>query len=468
MNKVTRGEKVLNKLVSEGTISKCGSDWLIAAIDPFHDKQLASLQGWPDLESGSSVVRCIKQSVTVARPSTVPATDNWDAHVIQWPWLTGAYANGFSATATRAGQIFTYPNPPATTAPVGGLQIFGMPANTDLSILQAGNVRQIGRLDMDPDYTQGAGRVIGMGFEVHNTTSQLNIQGAVCVYRMMANSRLPTLFVGTQAGGAATYPITGVPVRFPPSNLQQALLLQGSRQWEAKEGCYCVSAFNDAENPAYPIVPTVPIIPAVDDREGAGSLGAFNFANPGVVVAGTTTAASPELRVHPIHQSGAIFSGLSPTTTLTVNWNVYYESFPALSQLDILPLASPSCEYDPDALDLFERILQDLPVGVMVKENGLGDWFLGAISDAAKFVSPLLTATGNPLAMGAGVLTKYIGDTAGNYAKRSNPPSTWETESGGPNDNSTRKAKPKQKAKQTQAQPRKQNKNNGTKPKGGK
>lgn len=434
MNRVTRGEKILDRLVNEGTVSRCGADWLIAAIDPFHDKQLANLTGWPDLESGNSVVRCVKQSVTIARPATVPSTDNWDAHILMWPWLNSGrnLPAQFTSTVARSGQNFTY-NQATPYGPVGGVQAFGMAAGSDLNILQAGTCREIGAMDLSNTYTAGAGRLVGMGFEVHNTTAELNKQGAVCVYRQMANSRSPSTFNGLDGTGAITklYSLTGIPVRFPPLNTAQALLVQGSRQWDAKEGCYVVAAFNDAENPAYPIQPMVPIISAsgTDDLEGAVSTSAFNFPRTSVALVGESETldlqSAPNLRVHPVHQSGAIFTGLSPTTTLTINWNVYYESFPGLSQLDILPLARPSCEYDPDALDLFERILQDLPVGVKVIENGLGDWFLGAISDAAKFVSPLLMSSGNPLAMGVGAVTKYIGDTAGNYAKQ-NAPSTWE------------------------------------------
>lgn len=428
MNRVTRGEKVLERLANEGAISHCGADWLVAAIDPFHDKQLAHLQGWPDLESGSSVVRCIKQSITVAVPPTVVAGSNWDCHVIMWPWLSGL-GNPYSVSTGRAGQSFTYAAPFIVASPIGGLQVYGMPAGDPLSLMQTGNVRQIGRIDVDNQFTQGSGRLCGMGFEVHNTTSQLNIQGAVAVYRQMANSRSPNTFVGTSGG--TQYPFSGVPVRAPPATLANALLLQGSRQWEAKDGCYVVAAFNDAENPAFPIQPMSPVIigGGLDDLETVVSTNAINFLNPGVILAGTTIASAPAIRVHPVHQSGAIFTGLSYSTTLTLNYNVFYESFPGLAQVEILPLASPSCEFDPDALDLFERILQDLPVGVKVRENGLGDWFLGAITDAAKFLGPAISSIPHPIAQGAGALIKYAGDTMAGYRDKV-PPNSWESEGG--------------------------------------
>lgn len=411
MNKVTRGEKVLQRLVDQGQISSCGRDWLIAAVDPFHDKQLANLRGWPDLESGSSVIRCIKQSMTITVPTFVPAGTNWDCHIVQWPWLNGSGTplgtGSFAVSVTRQGQVFQMPLPIVNSGQVGGLQAYGCTAGTNMNIVGTGNGTSIGRLDIDPQFTQGAGRLVGMGFEVHNTTSQLNVQGACAVWRQMALNPSANTWQGFDA---TNYTFSGTPVRFPPKNLAESLLLQGSRQWEAREGCYVVSAFNDADNPAKPIQPTAPVIMGslFDDLEGAVATTPINYPIPGPAVGISGLRPVQSYRVHPIHQSGAIFSGLSYTTSLVVNWNVYYESFPALSQIEILPLAAPSCEYDPDALDLFERILQDLPVGVKVKENGLGDWFMGAVSDAAKFISPLLKVVPT-VGPGLSAIADYVG-----------------------------------------------------------
>ncbi len=428
MNRVTRGEKIVQRLVDDGAISRCGADWLVAAVDPFHDKQLANLQGWPDLQTGSSVVRFIKQSVTVAVPSTVPNGSNWDCHIVQWPWLNPSLGT-FSTSVNRLGQTYTYNSPVINFAQVGGLQAYGAVSGDPLSIMLQNSTRIVGSLSIDPTYTQGAGRLIGLGFEVHNTTSQLNLQGSVCVYRQMALGVQPNTFKGNSVPAGTSFTYTGVPVRYPPATLANALLLQGSRQWEAKEGCYVVAAFDDCENPAKPMQPMAPVIlgSGQDDLEGATSTAAINAVNPGATIGTYTDASCPNMRVHPIQQSGAIFTGLSYTSTLTINWNVIYESFPALSQVDILPLATPSCEYDPDAMDLYERIIQDMPVGVMVKENGLGDWFLGAVSDAAKFVSPLMKTV--PYAAPFAPLVEYVGNTAASYRDK-NPPNTWEKESG--------------------------------------
>jgi len=405
-DKVTRGEQFLNRIMNDGLISEQGKDWLIVKVDPFHDKQLKNLAGAPDAQTGASVVRFIKQSMTLQAPPGT--TTNWDCHVIQWPWLManqGANSTGNFSPTPRVGQVML----PATLStvqngPVGGLQAFFVPPGDDLQITQppASSV-QIGRLDVPQAYTEGVSRLLSMGFEVHNTTSQLNVQGSACVYRQMSNDNKDVSWtIVDTVGVTPNYTFFDGPlVRYPPSNLSEAMLLSGTRQWEAKEGCYCVAAFFSAEDRATAVEPGCPVIGGdlAVDLEGVVNTTLVNMPIPSLATAGgTNVRAVPSFRVYNVHQSGAIFTGLSASTTLTVNWNVIIETFPDSSQQDILPLATPSGEYDPDALDLYTRIISELPVGVPVRENGLGDWFLSAVSEAAKFLGPTLLAMPHPVA----------------------------------------------------------------------
>lgn len=406
MDKVTRGEQYLNKITNDGLISEQGRDWLIVKLDAFHDKQLRNLAGAPDAQTGSSVVRCVKQSITIQVPNGV--VGNWDCHVVQWPWLTcnqSVTGTGNFAVSPRSGQVLT-PTTLSTIAAgrVGGLQIFYVPSGQTLQITQPlGSTQLIGQLNIPQAYTTGVTRLLSMGFEVHNTTSQLNVQGACCTYRQMSNDNTNiswTIFDTDLSGNSAFTTFSGPLVNYPPDTLQDAMLLPGSRQWEAKEGCYCMAAFFSAEDRATAVEPTCPVIGGADvtDNEGVINTSSVNMPIPGPTVGASGTRAMPSFRVFNVHQSGAIFTGLSNETTLTINWNVFLETFPDPSQAEILPLATPSGEYDPDALDLYTRIISDMPVGVPVKENGLGDWFLGAISDAAKAIGPALSLIPHPAA----------------------------------------------------------------------
>jgi len=132
----------------------------------------------------------------------------------------------------------------------------------------------------------------------------------------------------------------------------------------------------------------VPIIYQANTPEGSGS---YYMPTPGQVTNGT----SQILFWNDIFWSqqdshGAYFTGLSPTTTLTINWNVLIERFPSAADADLVVLAKPSPRYDPTALELYSLCMQNMPVGVPVKENGLGDWFMKVIGRARDIVMPAL------------------------------------------------------------------------------
>lgn len=474
MSKVNRGEKILNRLVTEQKITGCGRDWLIAALDPFHDSQLDNLEGWPDMECGASVVRCVKKSMQVAVPTEL-AGQTWDCHIDMHPFLMVGEASpldpvphGYWETVSSINNRINV-NPPANTVAlckVGGLQIVGTKAGRDceyVNITAAGSENiLIGNIELDKEYTMGSGRLIGVGFEVHNTTAELYKQGSCTVYRMQAENRdLVTYQVVGAAGAGNAFPLIGSvsaqELRRPPQSQAAAILLQGSRQWEAAEGCYVVSAFTSEENPAIGITEAIPVMIQDDETERieGGSSGTVNLYMPRVkeVQASWAGLAAPyqnfwvptyyPIRVHNIHQSGAKFTGLSPQTTLTVNVNYFYESFPGPSDMGILVLAKPSCKYDPCVMELYSRLIQELPVGVPVAENGLGDWFLDAASKAAKYLGPVLAMMPHPIAKGAGAALSYLGDTGQDYVKRQNkqsefiqPPNSWESQSGMGNESS--------------------------------
>lgn len=417
-SRVNRGERILSRLVADGLISEQGKDWATCALDPFHDHQLKNLAGWPDVQGGASVVRIVKQSVTVQVPAGV--VGNWDLHIVQWPWLTSnqnATASGnYTISTSRSGQVISTSTTTAN-ARVGGLQGYYVPTGTPLGItLVPGGTQLVFTLDVPQIYLKGVTRLIGCGFEVHNTTSQLNVQGSVIGYRQMANENSKTgwnvLYPATVPASESSY--SGPFIRYPPRDSKEAMLLSGSRQWEAKDGIYSVSAFHTTENPAVLVSPTAPVISGAgtDDNEGTLATSIVNVQIPDLG-AGLTNRGVTGFRVHNIHQNGCIFQGLSNSTTLTINWNVFLETFPSATDLETLPLATPSAEFDPDVLDLYSRVITDLPVAVPVSENGLGDWFYDAAVTAAKYLGPIMSMAPHPIIKAAGTFATGLATAAG-------------------------------------------------------
>jgi len=436
-NKVTRGERILTKMVNENLISLQGKDWLIAAIDPFHDHQLKELAGWPDVQSGASVVSTVKDTVTIRKPPTAPAGP-WTCFIVQWPWLSGnknASSVGNYAAMSRVGNEMSLNfAAPGNNASVGGLVIYYVPEGLPLDITLGNGTLIIARIDVDQLYTNGITRLIGLGHEVHNTTAMINLQGSVIVWRMMSNENEKTTWVenGTTDGTIAIF--SGPLVRYPPSTQGEALLLSGSRQWEAKDGTYSVAAFHNIENPAVLISPSAPVIASANSVDSEGVLANSNVYGPLPAPNPIPGIIRPitGFRVHNFHMHGEIFTGLSDETTLTVNQNAFFEKFPGPDDKEVLPLATLSAEYDPDVLDLYSRIVNDLPVAVPVRENGLGDWFYDAASTAAKYLGPVLSGLPHPMLKGAGMALTGMSEVMQKNEKKQKankqsvpPPNSW-------------------------------------------
>jgi len=114
-------------------------------------------------------------------------------------------------------------------------------------------------------------------------------------------------------------------------------------------------------------------------------------------------------RALPWDNNGCIFTGLSKQSTLQVTVKYFIERIPTIRQPDLLVLARPPAPYDPVAMELYNRALSQLPCGVMVKENPLGEWFndvLGAVVDYAPKIGQIF-GTGGAL----------IGNTVAKVAK---------------------------------------------------
>jgi len=406
--KVTRGEKILSMMANEGLISIQGKDWLTCAIDPFHDKPLKELSGWPDVQSGASVVSTIKQSITLRKPPTAPAGP-WTCHIVQWPWMTatkGALGAGNYSQMSRQGNVLTQSYvAPGFLEPVGGLTAYYVPEGVELDIAGANGCAIMGRIDLDSVYTDGLVRIIGLGHEVHNTTAQINLQGSVTVYRMMSNENSDTGWIYASTTDGTWCSFDGPLVRYPPATQSEALLLSGSRQWEAKDGSYSVAAFHNIENPATLISPKAPVIAGSGSYDSEGLIATSNVygPRPGAEVGTSTYRTIPGFRVHNFHLHGEIYSGLSDETVLILNQVAFMEKFPGPDDKEVLPLATLSAEYDPDVLDLYSRVISDLPVAVPVKENGLGDWFYDAARTAAKYIGPVLSTLPHPALKGIGM-----------------------------------------------------------------
>lgn len=428
-SKVTRSEKILSRLASSG-LTTHGADFLVAALDPMHDTQLKELVGWPDLETASSVILPIKQSITISNPSLSPTPPNWDCHVIQWPWLNGMQFIGGTRVNNycSVGSAINFAN----TIGLGSLCVYIVPAGAALDLSVAPNYA----LNIPSAYSAGGLRIVGSGFEIINTTAQIYKQGQLAVWRQPNGAMERTHFNTTygNAGGGAVSRITvdAQVISCPPLTLTDAMLIPGTRQWRASDGAYVVSPHLSAENPQCLVEYTAPIIhitrvadttlnvPSVPTGfPAANNTGNILFPVQGTGLVGGDYY-SQGCRVFPIHQTGCVLTGLSPQTTFTLSWNCYLERFPTIAEPEILVLATPSASYDELAMKLYSSALLSLPIGVPAGENGLGDWFAGVVNKFTDWLTPAAKAAGFRTVAG---LSKLAGQASRAYMAPPSPQS---------------------------------------------
>jgi len=393
--------------------TQCGADWCIAALDPFHDSAISDLRGFPDGACMKSVVEVVTSAATISCPSSI-TTGTWEAQIVNWNWLTSmvliqGWLTGDSPIENnRAAPAFLM-NGATNSLTTGGLSW-----TTGASNFSSVGGLASGQLNPASAYLLGNHRVIGQAFEVRSVGPALYRAGVSYLWRLPAGSPELAPIVNFIQQGASpvtannkSYIIDAIPI-----NITDAELIPDTVMLKAEEGCYVVSRMNSLEQSptADPLVS--PIIRyrlstnndssnyPLSTAYGTGTL----QSNGATVGANTWTGpGQPQVvQVSKMDLNGAIFTGLNPQDVLEVRVRWIIEKFPTLDEPTIMILATPSPQYDPIALEAYSRIIYRLPVGVPVRENGLGDWFRQAASSLGSIAGPILSMLPHPAAKAAG------------------------------------------------------------------
>jgi len=425
--KVKRSENLLTRIADRTGMTDAGKEWIISALDPFHDNPINVL-GYPDGSVSKNIVQVIKQSQVITAPPN--CTVNWDCQIVQWPWVNATALVNAVADITVSGAINPglAPNSmfgcevsgTATPQLAGGLTAWTCPAGGDMSIASVANgmtgtpTYASSQLVLPPVYQVGKRRIIAAGFEVYNTSAQLYRGGTVCVYRSPVED-VDTANVMMEAVTDASLslqqivPAKTIVMEAPPANSGAALLLPYSRQWDAENGCYVVGAVNSVELAPHN---DMSLVPFITDNSSPVTKNTYTT-NPVIITMNNIGWSSPfsfatpvGLQVNQMDLAGAYFTGLANQSSLTINWTLYLERFPSFDDKDLVVLAKPPPERDDIALRFYSHAVNQLPTGVPVKENGLGDWFADAIGTASDFIAPVLSAIPHPAAQGMGMVLK--------------------------------------------------------------
>lgn len=390
---ISQSEKLIDKCVSMVGGTEDGRLWMEQLLDPFTDTPKRKV-GYPDLITGRSIVQAVPQTFTYTNTSGSAQ----DVHIFMDNIDAPLEVQQIAVINDPIGPIFSTNSFLANTSGTvvqksgrGGVRCRAGSVGAPLTQLNDTGLA----VALSPNYyNNGMTRTIAKGFEIHNTSNKLVVGGSVAVYRDSTSYDSIPSGVGNIIPSTST-PQTGL--AYPlyrgakvPTTLAECFVIQGTQQWEAEKGCYCVMTMNAQDNNPYtPERAIYTFKDSSNDQYSAyiTSLPTNYTKNPLI---------SQVVCPSPFFVGGAYFTGLPAGTVLTVNAIWYIERFVDQTNLDLVVLTQPSPSYDPASYELYSRAACQLPVGTYVCNNDGGDWIKSAADVLSTFGVP-----GMPIVKGA-------------------------------------------------------------------
>jgi len=423
---VAQAQRSLEKVLERQGCTKEGIDWMMEAVDPFHDAQVSANKGFPDGTGLASVLLRVKNDIQISAPANLLGP-TYCVQIALWPWLTnyligkGDMVYGYNDTSTNVTRdnSVQYINPTITvdTSVVG----YNLPMLTcwsgeegfdPLRDLQNSYVTQ--GLAPNPMFTQGNQRVVSVAFEVRSVGPDLYKSGTLYIWRQPTPSALNAthgnIIGATYSTGASSTSSQAsvLIIPKPPTTSQEVVQIPTTVTLEARQGAYVVGRFNSIDPPVFdstgisPVMLTNGLPTTTATGLGLGSIiskclsphvGTMTI-KPNNAGAGFTQPFVQTVAMTNFDMSGVFITGLNPQDTLTVSLIVIIERFPDVDDklLNVIGTSSPC--YDPKAIQIYSDVMCTLPVGCEVRENGLGGWFKEIASVAMDFAPTILEKAG--------------------------------------------------------------------------
>jgi len=361
----------LDRLAQAAGLSESDVNWIIQSIDPFHDEKI-NLAGMPDGAANDIVIQTINQQFTVSTPSGLSG-GNWDCSVVMFPMLGPLSSSYPKSTVYTQNTVTGNGGDGSLTVQGAGAGLFGCIANTAATGNAISWVSPGGAVTTGPGVTIPAGyvnspmRVIAAGYEIHNSTAMLSLQGNITNWRVPSPSlsgAAPVLVTG--AGGTLHGFLGTVMAPAPPSSAAAANQLATARTWLAKDGVYMPCVLIDVN--------------AVPNTSNCKSSYCYYDVSPkDTFVAATAVQTYGSTLFYPYNNNwsamnlcGSYLTGLSSTTNILVNVRWIVETTPSPGDA-LITTARTSYKYNPTALAIYSSIMCHMPAGVPVWENSLGE-----------------------------------------------------------------------------------------------
>jgi len=408
--RVNRADAYLENLVDKRILSPEGKRWLVLALDLFHDTEI-NPESFPDGANTSSVTEILNLSLDIRKPAAL-AAGPWTVHIFTLPIMFQWFMDPASILTVAPGAALNgwlpVTNVAAGSFQVGTLNVHAALDGTALGLFALSTTTLVGNLSIPRTFASGA-RMTSLGWEVKNSTALNFVQGMCTTYRTPTYQETETvnLFIpSTGASKASAAKVQELPP--PPGATAQALQNLGSQQWEAKFGNYTVVPLTGVDNP--PQSPANTGFYFFDPN--LNRYFACNSAPPAALSVTTVGVDGfPDQLFLPIAQTGAFYTGLSDTTTLTLNMRFCLERFPNVqitAEQELVRLCRKCPARDYWALQIYSEVFRECAISVKQDKNSFGDWFIDVANKVLSTALPLIKMIPHPIAQAIGAAGSAI------------------------------------------------------------
>lgn len=420
---------------------------LAACIDTFHDDQIR-VEPAPVGDTGSLVSLNVQGGITLTAPQGLAPGETWDAHICFTPMLEASqgckqydsFGNDIRLDTGGAQGPPAYVN----QEPGGGFGTVTVacvrtgsrswPGVTDEFLSSPIDYRQISPVTLvqglnpaEPNVEQGDqpfaneySRLEAAGFEVANVTPEMYRGGTAIMYRLPGGAPVREFqrVFSTASKAPIDTPIyqnlyQAVFMPMPPGTPGEAESIPGSTMTNADDGAYVPGILYDPHRPLERPSPQKMVFQPGERVAGYG-FGADMLTHGKILVMdgksgyGSTTPpgecyAPSFCSLSGLRTGGVYFTGLSPESVLKVTARFKITGAPG-NNSPYKVLAQPAPRFDPEYLELYQAIVNTLPPGWLLADNGLGNVFKmiarEARAAAKDIAGPALRIAGAGLAGG--------------------------------------------------------------------
>lgn len=348
-------------------VNKETSNTLMLVTDPYHDYNL-SATGYPD---GSAIMSAIQRRysrVTIANPFSLTTGQTWSFHI----YATPLHFKHELSTGTLNGNTLVFS---AGTVWQGPLNVQYFHYDVGGALLNSTTLA----MGSDSPYKNSNSsqvRTVSFGYEIHNTTAEINRSGSLTIYRAPSNYHDVNLF---SKSGAVVRPFGAKHINQLPNSIDTATNYPNTRTWEASKGVYSV-CLPGPRNDFSMSIPSNFMLQTGTIQSNY----AFQFYD-----SYETEKIVPSHS--PLSCTGVFSSRYSTDQTFTVDFRQILEILPTSNDATDLSFASTCRPVDRVFMKMYKQMYTEVPPGVPVGMNAAGDW-CRTIIKIAKSILPTIGA----------------------------------------------------------------------------